>query len=538
MRRPASLDEIRKAVGAMTAVVDREHEAVPGNTAVRKPARSRLADSVELWKGMALFGAIAIVNTAWWMGAYNYRTLTIDDLLLYITSNTPGGNASTLRGAFTDGSYDKWRPIPNAMAAVITDVFGSNYMSYKLFNLFALTVVCILVAVLALRLTGGRWLLAAGAALAVTVSRFNSYFVLQIPGLMESTALAFALLTAIAFQWAYASKRRSGVVIGNVCFLLATLSHERYLVLLPFVFLATAWAPVGFRSLRERASWAAIPIGVAAFNYGFKAWVIGIDFSTGAGGQELEPDIGQVAEFMRSAFLNTIGYNTGPSYLSGRDAALIGSTAVWLSVALVVPVAIVIVWAIARERRSPSGWHIDVFRPYVLALALFIPLLLSASITFRQEYRWLYAPFCFLVVGVAWAVSRLPTPSARAFLGVAVLAASLSVDGYYRQYVDGTYFFVAQRTTDSVADRIIDQYRPVLGTDSFVLVTGSNDSFERGMLRYGEFFDVYAPGSDIDVRFVETVDEIPDLEGLRPVVHVFEYRRAASAIVSIDGPEA
>ncbi len=520
----------------MTAVKEQAEVRSTASTETA-PARTRLTDSITFWKGAALFGAIAMANTVWWMGAYNYRTLTVDDVALFVESNTPGGYASTLASTVFDSSYDKWRPIPAAMLAVTTDLFGSEYMNYKLFNLFLVTVVCTLVAILVFRITGGNWLLAAGAGLAVTVSRFNSYFVLQAIGMMESTALAFALLTAIALSWAYTSGRRAGLVLANAAFFCATISHERYLFLFPFVFLATAWAPIGFRSVRDRATWAAVPAGVAAFNYAFKSWVLGIDFSTGAGGQELELDAGQIAEFVRSAFLNTVGYNTGPSFLSGRDAAVIGSTAVWLSVAFAVPAAVLILLAIAN-RPARTVPRIDVLRPYALGLALYVPLLLSASITFRQEFRWLYVPFCFLVVGLAWAVARLPRRGVAIVMGMIVLAASLTVDTYYRQYLGGTYFIRSQRAADSVAELIIDQYERELRTSSFVVVTGQppNGQFERGTLKRGRFFEVYAPGSGIDVRLVETLDDTAGLEDLRPVVHFFRYRERAQSIFPIDGP--
>ena len=133
-----------------------------------------------------------------------------------------------------------------------------------------------------------------------------------------------------------------------------------------------------------------------------------------------------------------------------------GSTGVLVAVAFALPLVLVILSGsfidLQPVRREPQR-----LRKYLLGLALFLPVLASASITFRQEYRWLYAPFLVLLLGASWALAQFRATSYVAIGAVVlVFGGSVTVDGYYHHYLDNTYFFQAQLAASSVRQQVID----------------------------------------------------------------------------------
>ena len=467
-----------------------------------KPTDSQLA-SANLWKAAAVGVFVAALSAAWYL-PFPFRTLMGDDLYLDYGAHT-GGYASGFLVAFTQTIGGKFRPVVTPVFYLATHLFGGDYGGYRYFNL-VLQILCVgLFGYLIWRLTLGRWLITVGAMMAATISRDNAFAVLQVVGLIESVALAFVLLTVIAAERAYRQQKFVWLVGANGAFLLAEFSHERFIVLCPFLILATLLAPIRFRSLAVRIGAAMVPLGVAFLNYAVKTWVIHVNFFVGAGGQVEHFSMSQFLQFMKDGLQSIIGYNTGPAYLSGQDAASLGATGLLVAACFVVPLAAVGLAAVGRDliptlRREPAR-----ARKYVIAVSLFLPVLASASISFRQEFRWLYVPFLVLIMGASWALAQLRPLKPFALAATVVLfGGCLTVDVYYHQYLSNTYFMSAEIIADAVHKDVIDDHRQTLSSTTVFFVT-SDPAFSQYNLADGLMFAVYAPEANMDVRYVDNI---------------------------------
>lgn len=490
--------------------------ALPQEFLRRVPLRER---PVSL--ALMIFVPVALLNVVWFT-SFSGRTLMGDDLDLLLQSRTPGGYASDFLGAFTQTGADKFRPVVTVLLSVTTDLFRGSFQAYRNLNLVLQVVNVGLVGLLAWRFGKRNCLVAVSAMTMVTISRFNVYFVLQVYGLMEGLAVTFLLAMLLCVHRFYESERRRPLILANFCFFLVVFTHERFIVLAPFLVVATLLSPATFGSMRERVAWAAAPLGVAVFNVAVKVYGLGIDFFTGTGGQEVDLGLAQILVFLRRAVLNVLGFNTGPDYLSGRNMHSLGVLGVCLGVVFVLALCVAGLLAAVQWAREGSDRR-GATRAWLLGASLLGPLLLSASITFRQEFRWLYAPYTVLVVGVSWVLGRLaPRPRTQVLATLAVLVSGLTVDGYYRHHVENTYFFGGLRVADSVRQEIIDRHRRELTSSTVFLVTHGDPVVEGWYLRGGGFFSIYAP--DADVRLVPSLTAVGAADGVRPRVLAFEIR--------------
>lgn len=486
-------------------------------------ARSRHPGPGGASKAWIAFAAVAVLNVVWF-SSFSGRSLMGDDLQLLLESRS-GGYASSLVGALTQTAVDKYRPVLTVVLALLTDGLGADFSAYRRVNLSVQVLNVGLVGLLAWRLSSGSWLVTASAMVMVTVSRFNTYFVLQVFGLMEGMALAFLLGMLLSVHIAWQSRSRRPLAAALACYFLTVFTHERFIVVGGFLVVAILVMPVAFRSLLRRISVAAAAPAIALSNIAVKAWVLDTHYFTGVGGERVGFTPGETGTFMMRGLMNLLGFNTGPGYLSGRNMHSLGGLGLGLGLALTLPILILVLALAARDWPGIRQASWPLLRKYLLAASLFVPLLLSASITFRQEYRWLYAPFVVLVLGVSWMLGHVPRPGpVRALAALGVLAASVTVDGYYRRHVENTYFFSGLRTVDAVRARVLDSHPGELDTTTVFIITNGDPVVENFYLHGGDFFEVYAPPADADIRLVPSLEAARLAQTERPKVRAFEVR--------------
>jgi len=161
---------------------------------------------------------------------------------------------------------------------------------------------------------------------------------------------------------------------------------------------------------------------------------------------------------------------------------------------------------------------------------LALPLLATACVTFRQEYRWLYAPYLLLLLGAAWALGRW-RPLKRKFTDQAVwvgccsmlVVAGLTVEVTYRQYAENTYFFGAQAAADSVYDQVFVHDRSRLVDTTLLIETKGDQTFTNWIMLGGGFFTTYAKGIPLDIRLLPSQAAIRQQNKLRSHVRLLVW---------------
>ena len=404
---------------------------------------------------LVVFGLVPLmlVNAQWFNG-FHFHSLMGDDLYAwsYYSQHV------SFHDLFLAASGGKYRPVVSAALYVLFHQFGADYQAWVTFSVGLNFLIVCLVFALVRRITRGDTLIAFLAAVLYITSRFSYYDVLQVNGVMEALCILFlVLILYVAVEFVQSDSRWPGYALAGL-YLLITLTHERFIALFPFLgLLVLLRKGLRWRSKGVLAGLICVP---PVLNVVLKHAVFHTSFLMGTGGQALGCDPVSIVKFMAKGFANMFWVNWGPDYLSGITMSEVDPRARLLVILIVVTLAAVIVLAVVRvlrlKDRSERRTELKVF---VLWLALFVPLLLMASITIRQEYRWLYAPFVVCLVYFCYQFSRLP---GRAVLKYAVLVVlcvtAVGADSYFKQHENNVFFFYGENLADATYTATVGRY--------------------------------------------------------------------------------
>jgi hypothetical protein len=419
---------------------------------VEHPAALRSSSTFVVFSLLSL----VVINTLWFNG-FHFHSLMGDDLYAWAYY----GHHQSFHDLFLTASGGKYRPVVNAALYVLFHQFGADYQAWVTFSVGLNFVIACLVFALVRRVTRGDTLIAFLAGVLYITSRFSYYDVFQTIGVMEALCIMFLVaIMYVAVEFAESDSRWPGYTLAGL-YLLITLTHERFLALFPFLVLLVLF--------RKGHKWRSkgVLIGLICvppvLNIVLKHLVFHTSFLTGTGGQALGFDPGSIITFMTKGFANMFWVNWGPDYLSGITMSEVSPRARLLVILIVVSLAAVIVLAAVRVLRlKDRGERLRELKVFVLWLALFVPLLLMASITFRQEYRWLYAPFVVCLVYFCYQFSRLPGRAVLKYAVIAVLAVmAVGADSYFKQHENSVYFFYGESLADATYTATVGRY----GTD-------------------------------------------------------------------------
>jgi hypothetical protein len=489
------------------------------------------------------FAFIVVLCAArFWFGRYHSNALVGDDLYNWISEHATPSWLAGLHAAFIETTGSKYRPIANLLALASYHAFGATFPGYKHLDEVVEALNVTLFARLAWLLSRSL-VLTVGLAAVALIARFDIYYVMQGFGGAEGLSITFLLLGLLAARHGLHGNTK-GVLAASLAYAAAIYTYEgtlamgAVLFLLPLV--ATRSGRVWRNDLGWRLGWAMAPVVAAGSNVAVKT-ALGVHFLTGTAGTNIALVPSMVFSFFEQGTATLMGFSMGPDYLSGaswselpRPEGLllgIGFAGTMLLLACATTVRLIV------RRRPGSGWlaRVTEFRVLLLGLALGISLLVTASGTIRQDYRFLYGPYLVLLLGAAWAFGRWRPVTRRLFPAAAwvtccavLVAAALSVEVTYNQYATNTYFFSAQAGGDSIYQQVFVDDAPRLADTTILIDTQGSASFTNGWMLAGEaFFSVYANGRPIDVRFIPSLAAVSQQTHLRSQVQLLIWNGTA-----------
>lgn len=408
-----------------------------------------------------------------------------------------GQVASSIPQSFAQPSYEKYRPLLNVIFSLVIPLFRGNFAAYEALNIVIETASALLVYAIVLRLTRGHGLLAIACAIAFVVSRFAYYNVMQMEGLLEGLPLLLMLVIIRDAVDAFTLARYDQLPRTAAWYAVMIFIDERYLVMGLFVLACAVLHPCRRDHPRAFTITAGGAVAAAGANVGLKL-LMHIHVLVGTGGKLIHLDM-QCVAFVVSALQNVLGFNVGPDYLSGLELSEAGTPGYLLGILFAVPAIglfTAFTWFALRDRRR------DFVRGIVMGLALFVPLLLSTAVTFRQELRWIYAPATVVLIGVAAVSVRIEPRRWAVAAAVTVFAASTAAGIWYRPSdIANVFFMRAMRIAITVRDLMTSEPgAPV------VIAQHGEASVGRWVFGHGEFASVYGfdPGRMI------FIDELRD----------------------------
>jgi hypothetical protein len=470
------------------------------------------------WVPIAFFAYLFVIRLRFY--DYDFATLAGDDIYLLGMSNEPGGYNSRLLPSLLQHSQGKWRPVTQIALSPLLDIFSGDFRKYQIVNEVLLAACGTVIAVLVLILTNRR-LLGFLAGFFAAFTHFALFHVLQVFGLMECLAVLFTSLSFLCLALYGTRRQFRFIVLANVFLFLAIHSHERFLFALPGVVVLT-FLLLKDQSWRQRTLWGLFPILIFLENFLIKSWIFDMKFLTGGGGSEINSTTTDVPRFMVSGLQSILGYHVGPDYLSGGDARNLGLGAVIFGGIWGATVVFVVLRAAIKICRDNGIAYL--FRLVVISSSILIPLLLSASITFRQEFRWLLAPYlCLVVISFVAAARAFSRGLSIQIAAVCLLIAGVTSNLYYARYATRTYFFETQELADSIKVRLIDQYSNSFEAITFVVVTYDTAPY-KWAVGGGYFFKEYASDPRFDLREIPTFEQLSTVQTTRKNIIVFENR--------------
>lgn len=375
------------------------------------------------------------------------------------------------------------------------------------------------------------YLMGLGCGFLYLLSRMSYYQISQVYGLMESLAL-WAALGILYCLLRYVDEKgdgkkyliRSCVLYFAVCFI-----HERYLALLPLIYLA-----ILYKKGKKKAFWF-LPAGVFAVVMAIRVLTTGGVAPAGTGGTNVAETF-SVMTSIRYAIdqvLYIFGINAGPGHLSGASWTESPS---WIHVQIIAAdlvLLVLVILAVIRLIRDKEG-RLKYLRDISLFL-VFIALCIGASsVTIRVETRWIYVSMTAAYLLAAYLYGMITAKpehgkvvdikrearkaaDKKAGRQSAVLCGGLflvyiiimfPVENYYRGQYPNLYFWADQQRYNSLAEETYGKYGDDIFGRKIYIIGNSYRMSDFTARTFFKEFDRDRKAEGTEVHFIDSIHDI------------------------------
>lgn len=448
----------------------------------------RVKESTMKW---ILITVLFLVNFSWF-SVFKFKTIMGDDLnswLLYTSSHLDFWHYT-----FAQNFNDKYRPVFNAIEYLLFKNFGLDYVPYYYVNILVNFGISVLVFKIMKMITSNIYISFIFSLLFVT-SRFSYYNITMLTGIMEAAALLlflFMIYHSILFIKSTKYKHLYAVIFY---YLLIIFTHERYLILAVFILSLIVGSKIDLK--RKIIAIGAI-FSEALFNILVKKLAFKSSVMLGTDHVNIQFDLNNIVKFVGAGILNMFGLNIGPEYLSGKPFS---NSAISIQITSIIVLLIMMLVLVVYIKRSIKNSR----NLFLLAITLVLTgsLLLAASITVRQEFRWLMAPYVVVLIFIAYNFILLKNKIVRSALIIIFVILSFVNNCYYRSFMYNTFTIYSQTISDSAYQETIKKYGQNL--DNYTLYIEYHSDLVWPLLT-DQFFKAY---SDSDNWKVIYVDQLP-----------------------------
>jgi hypothetical protein len=377
-----------------------------------------MATSLNNKKGTCLFIlSLIAVPVIIYLFFLRWRTNAIygDDLYVFI-------NHENLKSFIEKISISipshKYRPVSDIVMHYVVELFQKNVTDYYLFNVFIQTVNTFLFAAIAYLFLQSRYL-SLLFALLVGLSRFAFYDLTQLlmGGALEALAMTFFLaslyfiLKPLVKKSLNQSQKFRSIICSIVFANLDMYTHERYIVLIPFLLIIILCSPdLKILTAKQKTGLGLLLLVSVLLNVVLKKYVYGMPFFVGTAGTHISFSFSSAATFFKDAVLSILQINSGENYLVGIDFLHLPFFDIILVLVSVSCMLLIMVpylsylWKIISLKQKEKYPDLSIF---IFLILLFGFTLAPAIVTIRLEQRWLQAAYSIFILLIVIAVSRL-----------------------------------------------------------------------------------------------------------------------------------
>ncbi len=397
-----------------------------------------------------------------WFDPMQFKVLAGDDLRSFTAAQR---GFHSLNDLFA--SVYRFRPVAAAAIWAVASWAHSDFRAAANIGIAIHTVNALLLLFLLRRVIRLSAILSFGLVTIAILNRFVTYLYIQEEALTEGLGISVLLILIIlVIKFVEKPSLVRGVVIGFLYLVIIHL-HERYLVMGAPLFLVGVCR---FSSSRSSSGTMLFIVGASAlFNLAIKKLVLATPILVGTTTHAIEFNVPQIGRFLLNGAQSLIGINRGPAHLSLEDFA---NSPVWIQLVSVATAVIsfclilVVLRSVSSNRRHrvPGGYLLIVgFLSLTTAL-----LLLAASITIRQEFRWLYSAYLTFLILIAIALSRVVETAWAESMLISWIILSMTKETYLARWHSRFFGFEADRTANELY-QTLDRIRVPRGTGSIVI---------------------------------------------------------------------
>ncbi len=413
---------------------------------------------------------------------------------------------------------DKFRPINRIAFLAVSAILGKNLYAYYVFNIGIQSVnTYIFASILNLFLSSRYWSLL--YAILLTISRFALFNVTQIfnGGALEGLALTWCLLSMFQMFRLFIvhDEDRQGFFRGFGWALffanLAVYTHERYIVIFPFIVLLTMlFRTKDTQAWKQKLALLAISGISLVGNFWIKVSYFHVPFFIGTGGTHIEFSQERAGNMFLEAVKSIAGINEGPDFLVGQPYRDMGDHGQAFALVLFASsISIILIYSFAtiftlRKRTSDER---KTFLLFALLPILLVLLLIPAVVTIRLEQRWLQASYELFLLMLVIAIVRLPGINKyvlNAVLAILFLLVLLVDNHYLELGADKMYLQKVARIAHYFKKQI-DDSKIVAASDTLAIVGNHLSDLDKEEIKWtlgdGYFFTFYQ-GKSKHLKFV------------------------------------
>lgn len=460
-----------------------------------------------------------------WCYRLHFESLFGDDLLRWGYFKKLTGPASYFKPSFLELSLRKYRPITELL-------LGASYLltKYRSSGTQALNSLFFLIPTwlflrLSLRCSKGNYFLAILATIYFVVSHLGFYNIYQVHGIFESACLAllFLMLNELINFIEKNSYRSLSIVL--LSFLLIIFTHERFLALLPAILLAILLSPVA--SMYQRIVLFLLTIYPTLCYYAIIRIVFRDNPLTGSDREPILRNSGHYASFLGKGLATVFGVPMGILWHSGVDFA---GAPIWTQACALLSAgtACVLLGRCLTLVLTRRLWTSE-SKNFIILLVALLGLLFCASVTVRQETRFLFAPLGVFLATVLYCGSQCFSSSYWPRVAVpAILLLSLTAEWHYQGDIKrhlGVY--LRQSRSDIFARDTVQKYGASI-VDRTLYV--KDDMLEPWFFGNGQFFQPYfGLSNNTEIKVVSSYNKVCSGwfgKVKRPLILVFDETSA------------
>lgn len=355
----------------------------------------------------------------------------------------------------------KFRPVSNAAIWVVAKICNGNLYLFGYINLL-IAAICAFVIFNFIYKHSKSYILSLAAGILYIVSRFSYYQITTQHGIIESAST----LLVIIFFWylfQYMDKHQSkDYYVALAVYALCSLSHERYLVLMPVMLYAWFVSEKKGNILRKEnfPQYKKPFITIAVFSVIMLLFYFLVNnIMTGTGGTNVMKTISvmSVIKNLCKSIAYLFSVNSPEVYLS-----MVGWSGYSTNIKIVVICSIMMIFLmtaigifdIIKMEKIDRKKHLSILGMFILSI---FAMIFISSVTIRVELRWMYAPYMAMVFILVYlfrikANKLFKLLKCLCFYTYVILMVVFSIycrDCYGSLYYFGDYTFANELTDDT-----------------------------------------------------------------------------------------